>query len=75
MKIFLDTIRSLIIRSEFLIFLMNSLIKIKNGHIYKKEIEKRSGLNLFDYSSLATPPPYIPNVKLRIIIIMVYLML
>ena len=30
MKIFLDTIRSLIIRSEFLIFLMNSLIKIKN---------------------------------------------
>ena len=41
MKIFLDTIRSLIIRSEFLIFLMNSLIKIKNGHIYKKEIEKR----------------------------------
>lgn len=63
MKIFLDTIRSLIIRSEFLIFLMNSLIKIKNGHIYKKEIEKRSGLNLFDYSSLATPLPYYPNDK------------
>lgn len=63
MKIFLDTIRSLIIRSEFLIFLMNSLIKIKNGRIYKKEIEKRSGLNLFDYSSLATPLPYYPNDK------------
>lgn len=42
---------------------MNSLIKIKNGHIYKKEIEKRSGLNLFDYSSLATPLPYYPNDK------------
>lgn len=40
MKILLDTIRSLIIRSDFLIFLMNSLIKMKNGRIYHKEIEK-----------------------------------